>query len=368
MKYLFINSVAGSGSTGRIVSEQCRKLTKSGHQCVLAYGRWKANCDDIQTYQIGTKFDYIGHGIVSRIWDLQGFCSKKATKKFLKWIDAYDPDVIWLHNIHGYYINIELLFDYLKRAEKKVYWTLHDCWSFTGHCAYFTYADCYKWKDECFRCIQRNKYPKCYLFDNSRNNYRRKKKAFGGVTNMTLITPSKWLAGLVKESFLREYPIEIVRNLIDTSIFRPTTGIFRKQYGLEKKKMILGVASTWEERKGLKDYLKLAELLGDEYRIVLVGLNKKQIGKLPYNVLGLVRTENAKQLAEMYTTADLFVNLSYEENYPTVNLEAQACGTLVIAYDVGGTDETLGAESKGNLISVGNLMEVRKMIEMFLGK
>lgn len=366
MKYLFINTVAGSGSTGRIAADKCRELQAQGHQCVLAYGRWKANCGDIETYKIGTALDYQLHGMYTRLFDKHGFGSKAATKKFLKWVDKYNPDIIWLHNIHGYYLNIEMLFDYLKKADKKIVWTLHDCWSFTGHCAYFTYAECDKWKTGCYQCVQKNYYPKSVVLDNSKGNYGRKRKSFCGVKDMTLIAPSQWLADLVKESFLKEYPIEIVRNTIDKNIFKATTGNFRSKYGLENKKMLLGVANTWEERKGLSDYLKLSEMLSDNYKIVLVGLNKRQMKNLPDNVLGLAKTESAEQLAEIYTTADVFVNLSYEENYPTVNLEAQACGTPVIAYDTGGMGETLDERNKENLVSAGMLTEVKKKIEMIL--
>jgi len=363
MKYLFINSVAGSLSTGRIAADQCRKLKENGSECVLAYGRGKADCNDICVYQIGSKLDYIDHGIESRIFDNHGFGSRKATRRFLKWVDAYNPNVIWLHNIHGYYLNVEMLFEYLKQSDKKVYWTLHDCWSFTGHCAYFTYADCWKWKEGCYCCPEKGSYPKSYLSDNSQNNYQRKKKAFCGVKDMTLITPSQWLADLVRQSFLKEYPVEVIKNTIDTNVFKPTEGNFRKQYGLENKKVLLGVASTWDKRKGLNDYLKLAGMLGSDYRIVLVGLNKKQMKRLPDNVLGLARTENAKQLAEVYTMADLFVNLSYEENYPTVNLEAQACKTPVIAYDAGGTKETFRAAERNNqAVKAGDLNAVLECI------
>ena len=363
MKYLFINVVAGSGSTGKIATQMCRQLQAEGHQCVLAYGRWKANCDDIDTYRIGNALDYRLHGLQTRLFGRHGFGSKSATRKFLKWVEEYDPDVIWLHNIHGYYINIEMLFDYLKKAGKKVYWTLHDCWSFTGHCAYFTYAKCDKWKTGCCECKQKNRYPQSLLIDNSKQNYERKKKAFCGVKNITLITPSQWLADLVKESFLKEYPVEVIRNEIDRNVFKPTESNFRKKYGLEDKIVLLGVASTWDERKGLRDYLKLAEMLPDKYKIVLVGLNKKQLKKLPDNMLGLPRTESANQLAEIYTAADVFVNLSYEENYPTVNLEAQACGTPVIAYDVGGTRETLDKIRIGNkLVKSGDIKEISNNI------
>lgn len=332
MKYLFVNAVAGSGSTGKIAAGLCRRLQAQGHQCVLAYGRWKSNCEDIKTYKIGTPLDYRLHGIQTRLFDRHGFGSKSATRKFLKWVNEYNPDVIWLHNVHGYYINIELLFEYLKKTDKKVYWTLHDCWSFTGHCAYFSYVKCDKWKTGCYECKQKSKYPKSFLIDNSKQNYKRKRNVFCGVKDMTLITPSQWLADLVKESFLKEYPVKIIKNKIDTNVFKPTKSDFREKYGLKDKVVLLGVASTWDERKGLQDYLKLSQMLLDKYKIVLVGLNKKQIKNLPENILGLPRTESAKQLAEIYTAADILVNLSYEETFGLTVIEAQACGTPVIVY------------------------------------
>lgn len=332
MKYLFINSVAGSGSTGRIAADKCRELQKQGHQCVLAYGRWQANCEDIQTYQIGTALDYRLHGLQTRLFDRHGFGSKAATKKFLNWAQEYNPDVIWLHNLHGYYINIELLFNWLKQAGKPVYWTLHDCWAFTGHCSHFDFVGCEQWKNQCRRCPQTRRYPKCWWKGNVRRNFERKKAAFTGVRDMKLIVPSHWLEGRVKQSFLSGYPTEVVYNTIDTSVFRPTPSKFREKYGLQNKKIVLGVASVWEERKGLDDFLKLAAMLDKRYHIVLVGLDEKQLRRLPENILGLARTESLQELAALYSAADVFVNLSVEETFGLTNLEAFSCGTTVFAY------------------------------------
>lgn len=342
MKYLFINSVAGFGSTGRIAADKCRELTAQGHRCVLAYGRQKANCDDISTIRIGSDLDFKLHGVMNRIFDNHGFGSKAATARFLKQVRELDPDVIWLHNIHGYYIHIGLLFDYLRSCGKKIYWTLHDCWSFTGHCAYFDFVGCEKWKTGCRHCPQKGSYPGSLLLDNSRRNFEAKKKLFTGIPDLTIVTPSKWLADLVKESYLREYPVEVVYNTINTDIFEPTPGDFRKKHGLEEKTLILGVASVWEERKGLRDFVKLAGLLDEDCRIVLVGLTENEMQGLPGNILALPRTGSAKELAELYTTADVFVNPTYEDNLPTVNLEARACGTRIISYNTGGCAETLG--------------------------
>lgn len=362
MKYLFINVVAGSGSTGRIAAEQCRQLEAQGHECVLAYGRWESNCEGVKTHRIGTSLDYRVHGLLTRLFDLHGFGSKRATREFLRWVKEYDPDVIWLHNIHGYYLNIELLFDYLKTCGKTIRWTLHDCWAFTGHCSYFSYVGCEQWKDKCIRCIQKNAYPTCVGISDVSHNFERKKRAFVGVPGLMLITPSKWLADLVKQSFLKEYPVKVVYNQIDTKVFRPTPSDFRKRYGLQGKIVLLGVASKWEKRKGLSDLLSLYKTMGNMYRLVVVGASQNEQQSFPDGVFRIPRTESARELAEIYTAVDWFINTSYEENYPTVNLEAQACGTPVIAYDVGGTKETI-TMAESYLVPVGRYDLIKAWLE-----
>lgn len=344
MKYLFINSVAGVGSTGRIAAGQCRELMSQGHSCLLAYGREMRGCDDIPTLQIGTPLDYKLHGVRTRLLDDHGFGSAAATRRFLEQVREYDPDVIWLHNIHGYYLHIGLLFSYLRGCGKKVFWTLHDCWSFTGHCAYFDFAECDRWKTGCHSCPQKDTYPGSLLLDNSRRNFARKKQLFCGIPDLTLITPSKWLAELVKQSILGEYPVQVVYNSIDTQVFKPTPSDFREKHGLQDRVMLLGVAGVWEPRKGLRDFVKLAKQLPDRYKIVLIGVAPDQAKELPENILALPRTASALELAQVYTAADVFVNPTYEDNLPTVNLEARACGTRIVCYDTGGCAETLGSE------------------------
>jgi len=332
LKYLFINSVAGFGSTGRIAAEKCRELTAQGHECVLAYGRQMANCDDIETWQIGSELDYKLHGAMNRLLDNHGFGSKAATRAFLERVKAYDPDVIWLHNVHGYYINIQLLFSYLKTCGKKILWTLHDCWSFTGHCAYFDYVGCDRWKTGCHDCPQKKNYPASLLLDGSKRNYQKKQALFTGIPDMTLYVPSRWLAGRVKQSFLKEYPVEVVYNTIDPNVFQPTPSDFRRKHGLEKKVIVLGVANVWEERKGLKDFVKLSAMLDDQYKIVLVGLSPEQMQTLPETILALPRTDSMKSLAQIYTAADVYVNPSVEETFGMTALEAMYCGTRAIVY------------------------------------
>ena len=333
MKYLFINSVAGVGSTGRIAAEKCRELMAMGHECRLAYGRTAANCDDIPTIRIGSALDYRLHGAMNRIFDNHGFNSAAATKRFLKKVREYDPDVIWLHNIHGYYIHVGLLFEYLRYSGKKIIWTLHDCWSFTGHCAYFDYVGCDKWKTGCEKCPQKKKYPASLVMDNSRENYETKKYHFTGVPNLTIQVPSQWLADRVKAGFLGEYPVEVVYNTVDRNVFYPIPSDFREKHGLQDKIILLGVANIWEERKGLKDFAALASMLDDRYRIVLVGLTEQQAKELPQNILCLPRTDNIRQLVEIYSAADWYLNPSVEETFGMTTLEAICCGTRSVVYE-----------------------------------
>lgn len=357
MKVLQINSVCGYGSTGRIATDIYKILEEQGHECVIAYGRGTAP-EGIKTIKIGTNLDNYMHVAKTRLLDKHGFGSTKATKEFIKKVKAYDPDVIHLHNIHGYYINIELLFNYLKEANKPVVWTLHDCWAFTGHCAYFDYVGCNKWKSGCNKCPQKNSYPQSLLKDNSQYNYEKKKKLFTGIRNMTIITPSKWLAGLVKESFLKEYNVKVINNGIDLNVFCPQNkSIFRKKYNIEDKFTILGVADIWDERKGLKYFIELSKLIDNDSIIILVGLNDKQLSQLSPNIIGIKRTNNIEEIVEIYSAADVFVNPTLEDNFPTTNLEALACGIPVVTFNNGGSVESID-ESCGVTVENNNIDEL----------
>lgn len=366
MKVLQINTVCGVGSVGRIVRQIHEALREKGHESYIAYGRKPLGCDG--AIRIGGDLDVYFHVFLTRVFDLHGFGSKKATKKFLKIVEEINPDIIHLHNIHGYYLNIEVLFDFLKSFDKPVVWTLHDCWAFTGHCAYFLYARCDKWKTGCYSCPEKKSYPKSVFLDNSKSNYQRKRKTFSGVRNMTLVTPSQWLAGLVKESFLGDYPVQVIPNGIDTEVFKPTQSGFRKRYGLDGKFLILGVANVWEKRKGFDYFLDLSKYLSDDEIIVLVGLSDERIKNLPNNIIGIKRTNSAKELAEIYTAADVFFNPTLEDNYPTVNLEAQACGTYVITFDSGGAKETIISKESGIAIKPCNAEDIMNLIRVLRSK
>lgn len=342
MRVLQINSVSGIRSTGRICTDLADMLIEQGNQCIIAYGRETVP----EKYQalskrIGTQRDVYAHVLKTRALDRTGFGSKGATKKFVNWIKEYSPDVIHLHNLHGYYIHIEILFDYLSQADIPIVWTLHDCWAFTGHCSHFSYIQCNLWKSGCERCPQLKRYPRSWCYDNSKNNWQKKKELFTSVKNMTLVSPSRWLADLTKESFLGTYPIMVIPNGIDVQAFKPTPSDFRKKHQLDEKIIVLGVASVWDERKGLQDMLDIAKALDDRYQVVLVGITEKQKKEIDPKIIAITRTNNTQELAEIYTAADVFVNPTYEEVFGLVNIEAQACGTPVITYATGGSPETL---------------------------
>ena len=353
MKVFQINSTCGYGSTGRIAVDILREVQKNGGEGIIAYGRNTAP-EGVNSYRIGSELDVKIHGVLSRITDRQGFYSTKATKDLIKKIKEYNPDIIHLHNIHGYYLNIKSLFNFLKEYNKPIVWTLHDCWAFTGHCAHFSFEKCDKWKTECYSCPLKKEYPSSLLMDNSRKNYLQKKELITSLKNVNIVVPSKWLADLTKESFMGKYPVNVIYNGVDLEQFKPTESDFRKKYHLEGKQIILGVTNVWTDKKGLNDFYKLNKKLKENQVIVMVGLTDSQLVSLPEGIIGIKRTSSIEELAEIYSTSDVFVNLTYEDNYPTTNLEAIACGTPVITYETGGSPESV-AENNGFVVPQGDV-------------
>ena len=400
-RLLIINEVCGHTSTGKICVQIAEHYRNNGWEVKIAYGRDDKVPEEYRQYavRIGGDIDVKTHALCTRIFDNHGLCSKKSTKEFLRWADEYQPNTVWLHNLHGYYINYELLFNWLKtRNDLDVKWTLHDCWAFTGHCSHYTYINCKRWMTLCKNCPQKKEYPKSYIFDSSKKNYLRKKAAFTGVKNMTIITPSVWLADQVRQSFLNEYSIIVRHNNIDRNIFKKTENNFREQNHISNETIILAVANVWNEKKGLPDILKLISMLDEEYIFVIVGLNRIQKKKLNalnrtnsiyadsdidmrFSKRNKVVYENrivrdvsemylaitgqrglasgtgacrviamgkvdTSDLVEIYSSADVFINPTKEDTYPTVNLEARACGLPVITYDVGGCKETITDENR----------------------
>ena len=361
-----MNSVYGVRSTGKLVAEAGRALIREGHDVTAAYGREAKPDGVVPLMRIGTDLDARVHAVMSRLFDAHGLWSRRATRRFLRQVEALAPELIWLHNIHGYYLNYEMLFAWLRRhPEIRVRWTLHACWAFTGHCAYFTMAKCEKWRDACGGCPQLKTYPRTIGLDGSRRNLRRKQRAFAGVRDLTLITPSRWLADLTRESFLREYPVEVVHNEVDKTVFRPTPSDVRGRYGLGDRRVVLGVAVGWEETKGLPDMLRLRAALDERYVVVLVGVTDAQRRRLPAGVVGIGRTADQRELAAIYTAADVFVNPTHQDNYPTVNLEAAACGTVVITYQVGGSPESALPE---NVVPEGDIDALAARVRAVCGE
>ena len=364
MKVLLINSVCGIGSTGRICTDLAQQFEKQGNEVKIAYGRNSFVPKQFQKYavRIGNNLDVKLHALQTRLFDNHGFGSYNATKKFLKWVEEYKPNLIWMHNIHGYYINIELLFNWLKQHQDiQIKWTLHDCWAFTGHCSHFIIAKCNKWQTLCQNCPQKKMYPASLFKDNSKQNFEKKKELFTGLKNLTLITPSKWLANLVKQSFLKEYPVEVIYNTIDKNIFRSTPSDFRKKYNLENKKIILGVASVWNKSKGLDDFVELSKILDDNYKIVLVGLTEKQIKSLPKNILGLQKTNSPQELAQIYSASDIFFNPSLEETFSLTTYEAVSCGCKAVVYKGTACEEIVNkfcSKEQYRCVEIGNYKKV----------
>lgn len=343
MKKLVEINVVCNGSTGKIMCDIAKEANNNNIETYCFYGRGNPN-KNVNCIKIGNTFSVYFHVLIARL-GFNGRGSYFSTKKLVKQIKKINPDIIHLHNIHGYYINLKVLFKYLKNEYNgKIIWTLHDCWAFTGHCSYFTLAKCNKWKKRCCNCPQLKSYPKT-IFDTTKKEYNFKKKLFLGLNNVTLVTPSVWLKKLVQESFLKNYNVEVINNGIDLNLFKPIYDkqIYKKYNIPKNKKILLGVANIWEERKGLKDIYKLADMINSEYQIVIVGNLLKNEKKS--NIIYIDRTDNSEELVKLYTIAYYVLNFTYEDNYPTINLESIACHTPVITYNTGGCAEQLTKDS-----------------------
>lgn len=365
MRIVQINGGA-KGSTGKIMMGIAEVARAQGHEVMCASPITSTNRDDGKNcgyYRIGTYSSRRVNVALARITGFNGCFAWVETYKLLKKIDEFKPDIIHLHNLHDSYINLPMLFSYIKKHDIPVVWTLHDCWAFTGQCPHFTMVKCNKWKTGCHDCKQYREYPQS-LYDNTKRMWKLKKRCFTGVKNLTIITPSEWLARLVKKSYLKEYPVNVINNGIDLNVFKPTENNYRKQWGITKdQKVILGVSFGWGVKKGLDCFIKLASNLDKNvFRIVLVGTDEKVDRILPSNIISIHRTQNQKELAGIYTAADVFVIPTREENYPTVNLEALACRTPVVTFRTGGSPEMLN-DKTGIVVDVDDIEAMKKAIE-----
>ena len=360
-----INVTCNWGSTGRIAEEIGQVAIQQGWDSYIAYGRGKP-VSKSHLIRIGNDWDMYEHGLETRIFDNHGLASRGVTQKLIRQIEEIKPDVIQLHNVHGYFVNYPILFDYLAKCKIQVVWTLHDSWTFTGHCAHFALAGCYQWKnEECSHCKYKKSYPASLFFNRAHRNFLDKKKAFTAPKNMTIVTVSHWLEELVQQSFLSCHQVITINNGIDVQIFSPKNNgkKIREKLGISQPYMLLGVASVWEASKGIFDFVKLRELLpADQYAIVLVGVDDRTAKILPQGIVTVKRTNNVEELADIYSVADVFLNPTWQDSFPTTNLEAMACGTPVVTYRTGGSPESL-TEKTGKVVEQGDLVAFVSNIE-----
>ena len=360
------------GSTGKIMLQIACAARKKGYLVKTCSSRWAgrkkifSQIGNKNHIYFGTFFSFTIHYILGCSFGLLGLFSVISTLKLIHIMKKNNCRLIHLHNIHDYSINIPLLFYFIKKNNIPVIWTLHDCWSFTGRCPHFVMKRCERWKTGCFNCpYPKDSYPRS-KFDTSHMMWNLKKKWFTGIKNCKIVTPSKWLANLVNQSYLKEYPVKVIHNGIDFSVFKPTESSFREKYGFVDKKIVLGVAFGWGKRKGLDVFIELAKRIPEDYRIVLVGTDENVDKQLPSNIISIHRTQNQKELAEIYTAADVFANPTREENYPTVNMESIACGTPVVTFRTGGSPE-IPDETCGSVVDCDDIdameIEIRRICE-----
>lgn len=355
-RLLQINVTANWGSTGKIAESIGLCAIQHGWESYIAYGRY-CNSSHSQLIRIGNSISPYSHYIEQRLFDNEGLCSRRATKKLIETIKLISPDIVQLHNIHDHYLNFRLLFEYLNLTDIKVVWTFHDCWAFTGHCFHFVGKQCAKWKYGCSHCPLRNEYPKT-LLDRSSRNYKLKRKLFIANSNLSIVGCSNWMSSFVRESFLKSKSIHTIHNGVDLSVFSP---ISPSSNHASRRFSVLAVSSVWTQEKGLLDIYKLRAMLPKDIEIVLVGVSSKQQQHLPLGIIGIQRTQDVGELVQLYRLADVLINPTYADTFPTVNLEALACGTPVVTYDTGGSPEAVD-EYTGVVVPQGDVQSLADAI------
>lgn len=366
IKLLQINVDANNGSNGSIVRDIAKMAVERGWGSYIAYGR-RMIPSDSTLIRIGNDIDIKIHGAITRLLDLHGLGSYFVTRRFVRKIKKIKPDIVHLHNIHGYYINYKVLFDYINKEQIPVVWTLHDCWPFTGHCGHFIGYNCYKWKEECFCCPARKDYPSSLLFDHSRFSFKLKKSLFTKSDKMAIVTVSSWLKTVTEQSFLSKYPIHVIYDGIDTDSFVYRASNLRKELKLEDKFVLASAAASWSEAKGWSDYIRLSKMLSNDYAIVLIGVTEEQKKSLPPEIVAIQRVESKAKLAEFYSMADVLLNLSYAETFGMTTAEAMSCGTPGISYNITACPELITKET-GFVVEPGNLKEVINAISEIRSK
>jgi glycosyltransferase involved in cell wall biosynthesis len=366
-RLLHINTTLNWGSTGRIAEQIALSAQEEGWDCYIAHGGRYIGNSAIETIQISSKVDNYIHALMGELMGMHGLGSVLSTERFVKMIDRLRPDIIHLHNIHGYYLNYKILFEYLAKVKIPIVWTLHDCWSFTGHCTHFENVHCNKWKTECGQCPLLMAQYKSRIFDRSRNNYLLKKELYNHLKDVTIVPVSNWLGKLVSQSILGKFPIEVIHNGIDINMFKPMKSTIRERYNIGADKAILlgVVGSGFDNEKGKSEFVELSKL--KDLQIILVGLSSDDAKGLPKNIIKIERTNNQRELAEFYSAADIFVNPTYNDTFPTTNIEALACGTPVVTYRTGGSPETID-ENTGIVVDKGDFESLLGAIKEICNK
>ena len=372
MRIVQINSVVNTGSTGKIAEAIGKEILRAGGSSCIAYGRSIGSGDSqSELYRIGNQFSNFRDLVSSRFLDNQGFNSTFATKKLLRFLEQKEIDLLHLHNLHGYYLHMGVLLSWAANRSVPIVLTLHDCWTFTGHCAYYDLISCEKWRTGCHSCPQTKAYPKSFGIDNSKPNFERKQMLFHNLKSFTTVAVSNWLNNQIQESTLKPTKKFVVHNGVNLDIFMPYNddnhNALRRKYGMGKEPILLGVANVWDTRKGLNDLISVSKSLNTAHILVLIGLTQSQIDDLPDGIYGLTRTENQIDLSLFYSAADVYVNPTYEDNFPTTNIEALACGTPVITYNTGGSPEAI-CERSGKVVPVGNIEALKKAVKKTLGR
>ena len=364
MPILFqINVAANWGSHGRIAEGIGEIVQAHDWDSYIAYGRY-ANPSKSHLLKVGSTYDTLLHGAHSMLFDRHGLASKGATWRLIRDIDYIQPDIIQLHNIHGYYLNYPLLFEYLSSLDVPVVWTLHDAWAMTGHCAFPALAECNQWKEECVTCpLTRKEYPRCYGSSRTRENFQEKKYWFNTVPNLHIVTVSRYLEGQVRQSFLKDIDTRCIYNGVDIDVFHP----YNYQFSRSRHYKVLGVASVWEKRKGLDAFRQLRRMLPENYDITLVGLTDQQTRRLPDGISVVSRTDSVQDLVELYANADVFVNPSQAESFGMTTAEALACGTPAIVYNTTACPELVD-ENTGGVVPLDDVQALAEAVKLWCGK
>lgn len=363
MIVLQINIESNYGSTGRIVEGIGRLAQSQGIETHVAYSRG-ANPSRLNTHHIGNKLSQGLHLVRTRVFGDHLKGSGFSTKQLIKLIEKLDPNIVHIHQVHGYYLHVPILFKYLRNSDRKIVWTLHDCWSYTGHCSYYTKIGCQKWLKECHNCPQFSGYPKSYFFDRSKEEFNLKKELFASMQNLHLVAISDWLKEEVSKSILAELPISVIKNGVDLEIFKPikfNKELEKKKRGITSKNVVIATGTTWNSSKGLEDYKKLGAKLPNNTTLLLVGIPKYlQVG-FPNSTICIERTESKEELSLLYNIADVVLSLSYQESFGLTIPEGLACGTPGVAYRNTALKEHI-SEHTGKLVMTGNIQEASQAI------